>query len=238
MSDAAHDFLIYGSPVSPFARKVMAMAIEKGQGFDVNPVSFLDPPSWFATISPMKRIPILRDRSIAPEGDHSSADGTIADSSAICGYIEKKHPSPALYPADAFAHGRALFFEEYADTVLAPAAGLGVFRPIFFSMMQGKEPDIAKAKQAWAEDLPPVLDYLESALGAADYFVADTVSIADIAVVCVFMQIELVANAPLDAWPALAAHHERMIARPSIAGPYKTADSFIRKALPEPFDLT
>lgn len=238
MSENTPDFLIYGSPVSPFARKAMAMAIEKGVGFDVEPVNFMDAPDWFETISPMKRIPILRDRSIAHEGDHSSADGTIADSSAICGYIEKKLPSPALYPEDAFAYGRALFIEEYADTTLAPVAGLGIFRPIFFSMMGGKDPDVETAKKTWAEGMPPVLDYLEGTLGSADYFAGDAVSIADIAVTCCFMQIELVATAPLDNWPGLKAHHERMNARPSIAGPYKSAESFIRKALPEPFNLT
>ena len=232
------DFLVYGSPVSPFVRKVLACAIEKGAGFDLEPLNIMDPPDYFAILSPMKRIPILRDRSIAPEGDHANAQGTIADSSAICGYIDKKHPQPGLYPAQAFAHGRALFFEEYADTVLAPAAGLGIFRPIFFAIAQGKEPDFSSARNAWAENMPTVLNYLEGALGDADYFAGDALSIADIAITCCFMQVELVAKAPLDAWPALKAHHERMNARPSIAGPFAQAASFVRKALPEPFDLT
>ncbi len=238
MSDPAHDFLIYGSPVSPFVRKVMACAMEKEVGFDIEPVNIMDAPDYFATISPLKRIPVLRDRSIAPEGDHSSADGTIADSSAICGYIEKKHPSPQVYPSEPFAHGRALFLEEYADTVLAPAAGLGIFRPIFFSIAQGKEPDLDTARGAWAQKMPPVLDYLEGALGDADYFAGDAMSIADIAIVCCFMQIELVAKAPLDAWPALKAHHERVNARASISAPYRKARAFIARALPEAFDLT
>ncbi|MEM7690076.1 MAG: glutathione S-transferase family protein [Pseudomonadota bacterium] len=233
-----NDFLIYGSPVSPFARKAMALAIEKGAGFDVKGVDIMNMPDWFLAISPMKRIPVLRDRSIDWDEDHGNPAGTIADSSAICGYIEKKDPTPALYPADAYEHGRALFFEEYADTVLAPAAGLGVFRPIFFSMMAGKEPDLEAAKVGWTETLPPILDFLETALGDGEFFVGDAVSIADIAITCCFMQVELVVNAPLDNWPALKAHHERMNARPSIAGPYAQAAGFIRKALPEPFELT
>ena len=234
MSDTPADFLVYGSPVSPFVRKVLACAIEKGAGFDIEPVNIMAMPEWFPDISPMKRIPVLRDRSIGSEG----AAGTIADSSAICGYIEKKHAQPALYPAGAFDYGRALFIEEYADTTLAPAAGLGIFRPIFFSLVQRKEPDLETARKAWAEQLPPVLDFLESALGDGDWFAGDEMSIADIAVTCCFMQIELVAKAPLDAWPALKAHHERMNARASINGPYAQAESFVRKALPEPFDLT
>ncbi len=234
MSDTQNDLLIYGSPVSPFVRKVMAVAMEKGAGVDIEAVNIMDLPDWFAEISPMKRIPVLRDRSIAVEGP----DGTIADSSAICAYLEKKQPSPAMYPDQPYAHGRAMFIEEYADTALAPAGGLGIFRPVFFSMMQGKKPDLDTARDAWAQKMPPVLDYLEGALGDGEWFAGDAFGIADISVTCCFMQIELVAHAPLDAWPALKAHHGRCVARNSIAGPFATAQRFIRKALPEPFDLT
>lgn len=232
--DTQPDFLVYGSPVSPFVRKVLAFAIEKGASFDIEPVNIMNPPEWFGDISPMKRIPVLRDRSVGKEG----AAGTIADSSAICAYIDKKHPNPALYPSAPFDHGRALFIEEYADTVLAPAGGLGIFRPIFFSIIGGKEPDVEKARQTWAQDMPPILDYLEGQLGDGEWFAPASVSVADISVACVLMQIDLVALAPLDNWPALKAHRERMGARPSIAGPFAQANGFIRKALPEPIDLT
>jgi len=234
MSTDAPDFLVYGSPVSPFVRKVLAFAIEKGAAFDIEPVNIMDPPADFAVISPMKRIPVLRDRSVGEEG----AKGTIADSSAICAYIEKKHPNPALYPSAPFPYGHALFIEEYADTMLAPTAGLGIFRPIFFNVMGGNQPDSEKARLTWAQEMPPVLDFLESQLGDADWFAPATVSIADIAVACVFMQIELVAHAPLDNWPALKAHIERMRTRPSIAEPLNQAEGFVRKVLPEVIDLT
>lgn len=238
MTDTPADLLIYGSPVSPFVRKVLAFTVAKGAAFDIEPVNIMSPPEWFPEISPMKRIPVLRDRTIGEEG----AAGTIADSSAICAYLEKKHPEPALYPQEPFAHGRALFLEEYADTVLAPAVGLGIFRPIFFSIVQGKEADLDTAKQAWAEKVPAALDYLEGALsengGDGEFFAGGAVSIADIAVTCCFMQASLVAETPLDAWPALARHQAAMSAHPIIAGPYAKADSFIRKALPERFDLS
>ncbi len=233
-TDAKADFVIYGSPVSPFVRKVAAVCLEKAVPFDVEPVNVFDPPQWFRDISPMKRIPVLRDRSIAAEG----TDGTIADSSAICAMIEKKHPDPALYPADPYAHGRALFIEEYADTALAPAGGLGIFRPIFFAASKGEEPDLAKARDTWANAMPPVFDYLESALDGGEWFAGDTLSIADIAVACVLMQVSLVAETPLDTWPALAKHFATMQSRPSIAKPYAGADAAIRKVLPERFDLT
>ena len=234
MTDTSHDLVIYGSPVSPFARKAMAVCIEKGVEFDFEAVNIMPMPDWFKEISPMRRIPVLRDRSVSEEGEA----GTIADSSAICAYIERKHPEPAIYGTTTYGHGRALMIEEYADTVLAPAGGLGIFRPIFFNLIQGKEPDVAKARETWANEMPAVLAYLNGQIEGKEFFVDDTLTIADIAVTACFMQVALVAETPLDDYPALAAHQKHMIARPSIAGPFAKAEGFIRKALPERVQLT
>lgn len=234
MTDSRPDLLIYGSPVSPFVRKVAGVCMAKGVAYEIEAVNVFDPPPAFRAISPMKRIPVLRDRSVAEEG----VAGTIPDSSAICAYIEKKHPAPALYPADPMALGEALFIEEFADTSLAAAGGLGIFRPIFFAVSKGEEPGLDKARDAWANQLPPIFDVLEARLGAREFFAGDALSIADITVACVLMQISLVAETPLGRWPSLAAHFAAMQTRDIIAVPYATADKIIRKALPTRFDLT
>ncbi len=234
MTEPRPDLVIYGSPVSPFVRKVASLCLLKGVPHEVEAVNVFAPPQWFTDISPMKRIPVLRDRSVAEQG----TAGTIPDSSAICGYIEKKHPAPALYPAEPAAYGEALFIEEFADTSLAVAGGLGIFRPIFFAVTKGEAPDLAKARDAWANQLPPIFDVLEARLSGAEFFAGDALSIADITVAQVMLQIALVAEMPLDGWPALARHFAAMFARPEIAGPYSAADAIIRKALPSRFDLT
>lgn len=234
MTEARPDLVIYGSPISPFVRKVAGVCIAKGVDYVVEPVNVFDPPAWFTDVSPMKRIPVLRDLSVAQEG----RAGTIPDSSAICGYIEKKHPAPALYPQDPAAYGEALFIEEFADTSLAMAGGLGIFRPIFFAISKGEEPGLNKAREAWAEKLPPVFDVLEARLDGRAFFAGDALSIADITVACILMQITLVAHMPLGRWTALAAHFDAMRALPLIANPYATAEKIVRKALPTPFDLT
>jgi glutathione S-transferase len=234
MNDSRPDLVIYGSPVSPFARKVAGVCIAKGVAYEVEQVNVFDPPQWFRDISPMKRIPVLRDRSVAEEG----VAGTIADSSAICAMIERKHPQPALYPDAPMALGEALFIEEYADTALAMAGGLGIFRPIFFAVSKGEEPGLDKARDAWANQLPPIFDVLEARLGGREFFAGDALSIADIAVVTVLMQITLVAETPLGRWPALEAHFAAMQTLPAIAEPYAAAETIIRKALPTRFDLT
>jgi glutathione S-transferase len=234
MSDSRPDLVIYGSPVSPFVRKVAGVCIEKGVPYEIEAVNVFDPPAWFVDISPMKRIPVLRDRSVAEQG----SAGTIPDSSAICAYIERKHPDPALYPAEPMALGEALFIEEFADTSLAMAGGLGIFRPIFFAASKGEEPDLDKARHAWNTQMPPLFDVLETRLAGSTFFAGDALSVADITVACVLMQVALVAELPLTGWPALERHFAAMYARPSVSGPYAAAEKVIRKALPTRFDLT
>ena len=234
MTDTPADIVLYGSPLSPFVRKAAAVCIEKDVPFAIEAVNVFDPPKWFREISPMKRIPVMRDHSIATEG----VAGTIADSSAICAYIERKHPSPTLYCEDAFAHGRALMIEEYCDTTLAASGGLGIFRPIFFNLTSGKEPDLAKAKETWAGDIQPILAFLNAELEGGTFCSGESVSIADITITCLLDQIALVANMPLGDFPALEAHYAMMKERPSISGPFTKAKGIVGKALPEPLDLT
>ena len=234
MTDPRPDLVLYGSPLSPFLRKAAGVCIAKGVAFEVEGINIFAPPPWFLDISPMKRIPVLRDRSVAEEG----VAGTVPDSSAICAYIEKKHPAPALYPEDPMDYAQALFIEEFADTSLAVAGGIGIFRPIFFAITKGEEPGLEKARDAWANQLPPIFDILEKRLDGRAWFVGDALSIADIAVACVLMQVSLVAETPLDRWPGLAAHFAAMGNLPLIAGPYAGAEKIVRKALPTPFDLT
>lgn len=214
--------ILYGAPLSPFVRKAEVVLREKGVPFESEPVNILPMPDWFKEISPARRIPVLRDTSVGKEG----RAGTIPDSSAICAFVERAHPTPALYPSEPFDHGRAVWLEEWADSELAGAVGLGIFRPIMFPRFQGKPPDLETAKASWRDKLPRLFDYLESELESAGakqpedarHLIGDTLSIADIAVAVQLAQLEMVAGLPdVRRWPRAVTFAERMIARPSFA---------------------
>lgn len=222
--------VLYGAPLSPFVRKVDIVLREKGLEFEAESV-MMPFPDWFLEISPARRMPVLRDKAIAAEG----TGGTIPDSSAICGYLERRCPEPAVYPADAFDFGRALWLEEWADSELAGAVGLGLFRPLVFPRMQGKDPDLATAKTAWHEKLPRFFDYIEQEIEGKEFLVGGAFSIADIAVACQLINVELVAGLPDGArWPGLVAFAERMASRPSFAPNLQIS----KKVIPESVDLS
>src|ERR1700742_250521 len=112
--------IIYGGSVSPFVRKVRVRLAEKGLDYSLEQISPFRPPPDFRDISPLGRIPAFRDTDL-PEPNH------LSDSSVICAYIEHKFPTPALYPGDPYQRARALWFEEYADTMMAENLGRGLF---------------------------------------------------------------------------------------------------------------
>ena len=203
---------LYGAPVSPFVRKVMVALAEKGVAYEQDPVVPAIAPAEFKRVgkdvSPLGRIPAYRD------GDFS-----LADSSVIIAYLERVKPSPALYPSDTRDYGRALWFEEYGDGGLAPIIGGKIFfqkiaGPAFFKLPT----DEAVVNKAINEELPPLLDYLETQLGSGDWLVGRSFSIADIGVGTQFAQASLCGVSP-DAkrWPKFAAYVQRALARPSFA---------------------
>ncbi len=223
------DLVLYGAPLSPFVRKVDVMLREKGIEFETENVNIPVPDS-FREFSPLGRMPALRDRDVSAEGP----EGVIPDSSAICGFLERIAPEPACYPKDAYDFGRALWYEEYADSELAGQIGMGVFRPVVFPMFMKQEPDLDTARKAVNESLPPLFDYLEGALQGREYFVGDGFSIADLSVATQLINLELVVG-PLNAerWPQLAALVDRVKSRPSL-GPNL---SICKKIIKEPIDL-
>lgn len=229
------DLVLYGSPISPFVRKAEFLLRAKGLEFESENVNVLGMPDWFLEISPARRIPVLRDRRIGSEG----VAGTIPDSSAICGFLEQLEPSPAFYPERAHDRGRSLWYEEYADTELAGLAGMGIFRPLMFPRMQGGESDLDTARATFNDKLPAKLDYLEGSLDGREYLVGDSLSIADVSVVCILSQISLVAHMPDAArWPSLMALYERVSTQPAMAANLETCARMLGKVVPEKFDLS
>jgi glutathione S-transferase len=214
---------VYGGSLSPFVRKVMVCLNEKGVEFENEPVNPFAAPGWFADISPMGKIPVLRDTAVGP-------DATLPDSSVICTYLERKFPDPALYPSDPFDLARALWFEEYGDT------NMSVGRPFFYVLivrrLMGQEPDHETAENTLRNELPPRFNYLDKELTGKDYFVGEKVTIADIAVASQLVNFRL-AGGTVDAkqYPNLAAFTERLHSKPSFKKLIDEAQGFLDNAL-------
>src|SRR5271167_2223284 len=101
---------IYGVPISVHTRKVLIVAALKRLPHEVIPVVPViagNLPSNWRELSPTGRIPAITDRDFA-----------VADSTAICMYLDRAYPEHAIYPKAARDLARTLSIELYATEQL------------------------------------------------------------------------------------------------------------------------
>jgi len=199
--------ILYGSTMSPFVRKVVAFASEKGVALDVHPMALGDPDPGFVAASPFRKMPALDDDGYA-----------LADSSAICHYLEARNPDPALIPAEPKARGRVIWYDEFADTILFDCGRQMFFNRIVAPRFLGREGDLAAADKAERETLPPLLDYLEGAIPDSGFLVGDALTLADLAVASPFANFAHCGVTIDDRrYPKLVRYAASILARPSFA---------------------
>lgn len=199
--------IVYGSTVSPFVRKVVAFAAEKGIEIKVKVVTLGSDDPAFREASPFGKMPALRD------GDYF-----LADSSAIVAYMEAVKPQPALIPAEPRARGKTIWWDEFADTILMGAGIKVFFNRVAAPRFLGKAGDAAVASRAVEHELPPLFEHIERSLPHSGWLVEDRLTLADISVATGFANLRY-AGCPVDAaqYPKLSAFVDKMFARPAFA---------------------
>lgn len=92
---------------TPFAIKVQRILVWKRLPFRVREVGWLERASTLPTLGSSKKLPVL------------DYDGElIEDSTAVAHFLEERHPTPPLIPADPLLAARCQLLEDWADEVL------------------------------------------------------------------------------------------------------------------------
>ena len=211
--------ILYGSTMSPYVRKVVAFAAEKGMALDIKTVGLGDPDPGFAAASPFKKMPALDDEGY-----------TLADSSAICHYLEAKQPAPSLIPVEAKARGKTIWYDEFADTILFACGAAIFFNRVVAPRFLRREGDLVAADKAECETLPPLLDYLEGVIPDSGFLVGDALTLADIAVASPFANLAHCGVTIDAARYSKTAHYVSVIlARPSFAPSIARETAFLAR---------
>ncbi len=198
---------IIGSYLSPYVRKVLVVLDLKNIPYEIDPIVPFFGNDHFSQISPVRRIPVLLDDQI-----------TLADSSVICQYLEDRYQAPMLYPANIVDRARARWLEEYADSRMGEVFIWRLFNQVAIKpSVWGEKKDTAVVEKTLREDVPQVLDYLETEVPTQG-FIFGNVSIADISIACFFRNAAF-ARFEVDAarWPRTAAFVDRVLKLDSFA---------------------
>src|SRR5689334_1810918 len=220
MGEGQFVMILYGSSMSPYVRKVLAFAAEKGIELELQPTGFPNHSPEYLEASPFRKMPALRD------GDY-----TLADSSAIIHYLEAAHPEPPLIPSDPKLKGKTIWYEEFADTILIACGAKIFFNRIVAPRFMGRPCNEEEVEQAELNDLPPILDYLEKVVPSdGAYLVSDRLTLADIAVASPFANFRHTnTNVDSERYPRTVAYVERILARPSLAQWVQRETEFLAK---------
>jgi glutathione S-transferase len=208
ITEASH-MILYGSSLSPYVRKVLAFAAEKGIELELRRTG--DAPGQhgaeFLAASPLRKMPALVD------GDYR-----VADSSAIVHFLEASHPEPNLIPSDARARGRTIWFDEYGDTIVMGCGGKIFFNRVVAPRFFGRPGDAAVADAAEREEFPPICEYLESVIPDSGFLVEDRITLADLAVASPMANLPYMGmQIDQGRYPRLAKYVSSILSRPSFA---------------------
>jgi len=200
---------IYGVPISVHTRKVIVAAIAKGLEHEVVPVVPVipdnPPPNW-RELSPTGLIPALTD-----------GDFTVADSAAICGYLERAYPDKPLYPKGARDYAQALALEQYAGKLFGD-----VVRPLFHEVfvhpkVQNVPTDPGKIEAVLAQAVPETFGHLDRAAAGGRFLAGPALSMADIAVASNLVTYQYIGfDLDRGRYPRLAALFDRVLEQPAM----------------------
>jgi glutathione S-transferase len=198
--------VLYGIGISLYVRKIRFILEYKGVEYDHKAVMPSQETGYLA-ISPIGKIPAL-----------TLGDFSIADSSVIALYLERKYPQKPILPENAEEYARALWFDEYSDTKMTEIISTIFFEKFGKPMIMNMAPDetvIAKLETR----LPELFDYLENELEGKAFLAGGSVSIADFSVVSNLYNHQACGYI-IDSqrWPNLSAYQSRMLENSVIAG--------------------
>lgn len=213
---------LYGALLSPFVRKVAMVLAEKGLDYEFRRGGPGSTDPEFLSVSPFAKIPVLED------------DGFILpDSTAIVVYLDAQYPEPALIPADPQGRGRAIWLDEFADTILGEAAIKIQMGRIVGPRLLGRPADEDMAREGEAA-LPRGLDYLESVVPEEGWLLGKEFTLADISVGVALRAAEFVGClGDIAARPRMAAWFDRVRARPSWQDVAGREAALIARILPD-----
>jgi glutathione S-transferase len=161
---------LYHYPLSPFSRKVRLSLAEKRIEVELVEERFWEQDADFLRRNPAGKVPVLK-----------MGNRMMAESSAICEYLEEMHPTPSLLPSDA--DGRyevrrlvAWFDDKFNSEVTNKLMGERVFRKI----MGTGYPDSANVK-AGSKAIKYHLDYMHWLLDQRRWLAGNELSLADFA---------------------------------------------------------
>jgi glutathione S-transferase len=201
--------LFFNSPnPAPNPRRVRIFAAEKGIALDMRDLSIPareHKSDEFVALNPRGQTPALQ-----------LDDGTvIAESVAICRYLEGLHPEPSLFGTGAKEQALVEMWCRRVEMVLMPPIGaVWVHTHPFTARLPGRNAEWGEANRPKVAE---AMAFFDAALKGREFLAADHYTLADILLLTTLDFAEFVGVGMGEDLSHLRAWHARVSARPSAA---------------------
>jgi glutathione S-transferase len=180
-------------------RKVCLVLEEKGLAYALTQLAPHSDDPGFRACSPFGKIPGFAD------GDYR-----LCDSTAIVAYLDAQYPERAVLPAEPCARGRAIWLDEFTDTIFG-APALKILFNRFVAPRLLKIPFSEERALEGEAELPSSLDYIESIVPEQGWLLGENFTLGDISIASMFRSLAYVGHEPKpDVHPRTAAWYARV----------------------------
>jgi len=198
---------LYHVPLSPFCRKVRLCLAEKRIECELVEERYWERDADFLRRNPGGKVPVLR------------MDGqTLAESAAICEYIEERHPDPPLMPkgAEARHEVRRLvgwFDDKFHHEVTAKL----LYERVNKKIMKQGFPDSRNVKDG-ARAIKFHLDYMAWLLDHRRWLAGDVMTLADFAAAAHLSALDYISDVDWHRSEAVKDWYAKIKSRPAFRG--------------------
>jgi len=197
--------VLYHLWLSPFCRKVRIVLREKRLEFELRTENLWQRREEFLAINPAGDVPVL----VEPDG------AAIADSAAICEYLEEIAPEPSLLPGTAAERAEvrrlvAWFDRKFSAEVSENLVGEKILK----RFLKRGAPD-GRAIRAGRENIHYHLDYIGWLTERRNWLAGPHLSLADIAAAAHISAVDYLGDVPWDEHQPAKDWYVRIKSRPS-----------------------
>ena len=195
---------LYHVPLSPFCRKVRLSLAEKKLEVELIEERYWERDPDFIRRNPAGKVPVLK------------IDGrTIAESTAICEYIEEAYPDPPLLPKDIGArHEVRRLVGWFDDKFHAEVTSKLLYERVNKKITKEGYPDSTNVK-AGARAIKKHLDYMTLLLDERRWLAGNELSLADFAAAGHISSLDYISDVDWNSYPTVRDWYARIKSRPA-----------------------
>ena len=201
---------LYHLWLCPFARKVRIVLGEKKLEFDLVIEKVWERREEFLALNPAGEVPVFIERS---DGEAGVA---LAESDAICEYLEEVYPDPPLIDGDAFARAEIRRLVAWFDLKFHREVTQNLVDEKINKRFLGLGAPSSVAIRAGRANIGTHLAYIEYLMARHNWLAGDSFSLADIAAGAQLSCIDYLGEVPWEDYPEAKTWYARLKSRPSV----------------------